>query len=146
MGRESYKSIERAKKIASMSMEEQRQYLESEKAPNRQSGASLPPRTCSAMNRWQLARMERQYMMLSQCEHAQEERIAAHYSAFAHMAMQLRMLCEERRVSGSIKLDETIKYLTDKIREGHQMEFGILLEWPNTHITQTEQMPKHTNE
>lgn len=41
MSRESHKSIERAKKIASMSFEEQCQYLESEKAANRQSGATL---------------------------------------------------------------------------------------------------------
>jgi len=92
---------------------------------------SLAAPSGSAMNRWQLARMETQYKMLAQSEHAQEDRIAEHYSAFAHMAMQLRMLCEERRFSGSTSLDETIKYLTAKIREGHQMEFGILLEWPN---------------
>lgn len=72
--------------------------------------------------------------MLSQSEHAQEERIAAHYTAFAHLAMQLRELTEARKHSGSKDLDDTIRFLTGKIREGHLMEFGIQLEWPNKFI------------
>lgn len=90
--------------------------------------AGLAQTACSTMNRWQLARAEIQYKMLARSEQTQEDRIAEHYSAFAHIGMQLRMLCEERRHSGSTEGDETIKFLTRKIREGHLMEFGIELE------------------
>jgi hypothetical protein len=89
------------------------------------------------MNRWERARQEQQYWMLAQSVESQEERIAAHYTAFAHLAMQLRQLTEARKHSGSPELNETIRYLTGKIREGHLMEFGIELEWPNTNHTHT---------
>lgn len=49
MSRESYKAIERAKKIGAMSMEQQRAYLESEKRHEPEKGsADCAPRTCSA--------------------------------------------------------------------------------------------------
>jgi len=98
-------------------------------------GGSSGEATCSAtaidLNRYQIAQAERQRWMLSQSEHAQEERIAKHYTAFAHLAMQLRELVEARKHSGSKDLDDTIRFMTGKIREGHLMEFGIQLEWPN---------------
>jgi len=48
MSRESYKAIERAKKIGAMSMEQQRAYLESEKRHEPEKGsADCAPRTCS---------------------------------------------------------------------------------------------------
>jgi len=49
MSRESYKAIERAKKIGAMSMEQQRAYLESEKRHEPESdSADCAPRNCSA--------------------------------------------------------------------------------------------------
>jgi len=77
------------------------------------------------------ARAERQRWTLAQSVEAQEERIAAHYTAFAHLAMQLRELTEARKHGCTTDLNDTIRYLTGKIREGHLMEFGIQLEWPN---------------
>ena len=51
--------------------------------------------------------------------------------AFAHLAMQLRELTKARKHGCTTDLNDTIRYLTGKIREGHLMEFGIQLEWPN---------------
>ena len=83
------------------------------------------------LNRCEQARAERQRWTLAQSVEAQEERIAAHYTAFAHLAMQLRELTEARKHGCTTDLNDTIRYLTEKIREGHLMEFGIQLEWPN---------------
>ena len=92
---------------------------------------------CLATNlsRYQIAKAEHQRWMLSQSEHTQEERIAEHYTAFARLAMQLRELIEARKHSDSKDLDDTIRFLTGKIREGHLMEFGIQLEWPNEKLS-----------
>ena len=87
--------------------------------------------TAIDLNLYEKAREERQRWMLSQSEQAQEERIAAHYTAFAHLAMQLRELTKARKHGCTTDLNDTIRYLTGKIREGHLMEFGIQLEWPN---------------
>lgn len=81
------------------------------------------------MNSYEIARAASQRQALAQCSHFQEEKIAQHYASFAHLAAQLRMLCEERKHTGTTKLDDAIKYLTGKIREGHLLEFGIELEW-----------------
>jgi hypothetical protein len=84
----------------------------------------------TALNRWEQARKEQQYALLSRSVEAQEDRIAEHYSAFAHLAMQLRALAEERKRRRSPELDDAIRHLCKVIREGHLMEFGIELEWP----------------
>lgn len=83
------------------------------------------------MNLYEQAKAERQWWTLAKSVEAQEERIAEHYVAFAHLALQLRKLTEARRHSRTTELNDTIRYLTGKIREGHLMEFGIQLEWPN---------------
>ena len=87
--------------------------------------------TAIDLNRYEQARAERQRWTLAQSVEAQEERIAEHYTAFAHLAMQLRELTEARKHGCTTDLNDTIRYLTGKIREGHLMEFGIQLEWPN---------------
>ena len=86
------------------------------------------------LNRYEQARAERQRWTLAQSVEAQEERIAAHYTTFAHLAMQLRELTEARKRGCTTDLNDTIRYLTGKIREGHLMEFGIQLEWPNAKL------------
>ena len=64
MSRESYKAIERAKKIGAMSMEQQRAYLESEKRHEPEKGsADCAPRTCSAS----ASELEELYQMISAC-------------------------------------------------------------------------------
>lgn len=102
---------------------------------NGEAGRLLPGAHGSAtaidLNRYEQARAERQRWTLAQSVEAQEERIAAHYTAFAHLAMQLRELTEARKHGCTTDLNDTIRYLTGKIREGHLMEFGIQLEWPN---------------
>ena len=87
--------------------------------------------TAIDLNRYEQARAERQRCMLAQSVEVQEERIAAHYTAFAHLALQLRQLTEARKHGCTTDLNDTIRFLTGKIREGHLMEFGIQLEWPN---------------
>jgi hypothetical protein len=88
------------------------------------------------MSRYEQAKAQSQKWLLSQHCKIQEDRIAAHYVAFAHLAMQLKQLCDERVATGTCQLDETIEFLTGKIREGHLMEFGIALEWPKEDATQ----------
>ena len=83
--------------------------------------------------------------MLAQDERYQEERIAKHYVAFAHLAMQLSKLIEARDQNQSEGLDKTIKYLTSKIREGHLMEFGIELEWPINPTSETTLHPSDSS-
>jgi hypothetical protein len=84
----------------------------------------------TALNRWEQARKKQQYALLAQSVEAQEDRIAEHYSAFAHLAMQLRELTNERKRRRSPELNDTIRHFCKVIREGHLMEFGIELEWP----------------
>jgi hypothetical protein len=79
--------------------------------------------------RYERARAEHQFWTLSQSEELQEYRIAEHYAAFAQLAMQLRKLIELRKHESTPELNDTIRYLTSKIREGHVMEFGIELNW-----------------
>lgn len=83
------------------------------------------------LNRYEIARRNRQYHMLSESEEMQEERIASHYVAFAHLALQLKKMNEIRKMNreSSPELNEHIRWLTSKIREGHLTEFGIELEW-----------------
>ncbi len=95
------------------------------------------------MNDQETSRAERQRWILSQSEQAQEERIAAHYTAFAYLAMQLRELTEARKHGSTTEMNASIRYLTGKIREGHVMEFGIQLEWPNAAISDCGDERKH---
>jgi hypothetical protein len=78
---------------------------------------------------------QQRYAMLSEHQHIQEETIANHYSSLAHMAMQLRMLIEERnfiRRNGhdSKNLDDAIEMMTKEIKKIHLADFGLELEWP----------------
>lgn len=82
------------------------------------------------VSRYEVARKERQYHLLSNNVKLQAERIAKHYAAFARLSLTLLELIEYQKYNDPQELNDTIHYLTGKIKEGHLMDFGIELEWP----------------
>jgi len=68
---------------------------------------------------------------LSRCESRQAEAIANHYNAHALIAKQLQAAVEIRKqyYGDHKELDDLITHLTDQIKKGHALDFGIELNW-----------------
>lgn len=93
-------------------------------------GAMKTNNTATQINVTEM-QVRRRRNMLQRSKHIQEEAIANHYASCGTIALQLRVLCEERKFSGSSKLDDAILLLSGKIRRAHMNDFGIELEWNN---------------
>ena len=81
------------------------------------------------MNFHETLRMKLQFATLRDHPELRADRVAAHYVAFAHMALQMKEAVKMYRHSPDPALADFINDLMTRIAEGHQMELGIALEW-----------------
>jgi len=84
---------------------------------------------------WRMMDMMLKCRMLSEHPKAQAEAIARHYTACANIALDLLNIVEAKRHApagaDTTSSDDAIRYLVDKIKQGHAHDLGIQLDWPN---------------